>query len=414
MFGIIDCNNFFVSCERVFCPQLKGVPVVVLSNNDGCVIARSNEAKAMGIAMGTPFFKVKHLMQSGVLHVKSGNLTLYGDMSRRVMSIVRKRVPRIEVYSIDECFMDLDGIGNVEAFGRELSATVERCTGIPVSVGVAPTKTLAKLASRFAKKYAGYKGCCVIDNEEKRRKALELTDIGDVWGVGRRMQAALERCRVHTALDYSLRKPEWLRRMFSLPAVYTWRELNGHACIKLETPAAKQSVTSSRSFKTPITEFDSLAPIVADFAAHCAAKLRDEGSAARSVTVFIRTDAFRPDLPQYRNAATECLFVATSDLRELADAAERALRSIFRPGYGYKKAGVVLGHIENGSVQTDLFDTIDREKQARLLDTIDKIHHRLGAKALQLASQEPCTSVMNHQFRSPDYTTQLSDIIEVD
>lgn len=413
MFGIIDCNNFFVSCERVFCPRLKDVPVVVLSNNDGCVIARSNEAKAMGIAMGTPFFKVKHLMQSGALQVRSGNLALYGDMSRRVMSLVRKRVPRIEVYSIDECFMDLDGISHVEDFGRNLAATVERGTGIPVSVGIAPTKTLAKLASKFAKKYAGYKGCCMIDNEVKRRKALELTPIADVWGVGRRMQEVLKMYKIHTALDYSLRKPEWLRSMFSLPAVYTWRELNGHACIKLETPSAKQSITSSRSFKTPITDFDSLCPIVVDFAARCAAKLREEGSAARRVTVFIRTDAFRPDLPQYRNAATTRLVVATSDLRELAAAADKALRTIFRPGFGYKKAGVVLGEIENGSIQGDLFDTVDREKQGRLLEAIDKIHRRMGASALQLASQESVNSVMNHQFRSPCYTTRLSDIIEV-
>ena len=411
--GIIDCNNFFVSCERVFCPRLRGVPVVVLSNNDGCAIARSNEAKAMGIEMGTPFFRLRALVEAGRLHVRSGNLTLYGDMSRRVMSVVRRSVPRIEVYSIDECFMDLDGIPDVAAFGRELAARVEQWTGIPVSVGVASTKTLAKVASKFAKKYPGYHHCCVIDTEEKRERALRLMPVADVWGVGRRMRDSLHRMGVRTAYDYAALSPERVRRLFALPAVHTLLELRGHKCIPLELPAAKRSITSSRSFKTPIYDFETLRAVVVDFASMCAAKLRREGSAARCVTTYIRTDRFRPDLPQYAQAAAVQLDVASSDLRELSAAAAQALQAIFRTGYGYKKAAVMLTRIEHGSVQGSLFDTVDRRRQSRLLHAVDAIHRRLGPDALRVASQQSHASVMNHEHRSPNYTTSLADIIEV-
>ena len=413
MFGIIDCNNFFVSCERVFHPRLKGVPVVVLSNNDGCVVARSNEAKAMGIAMGTPFFKVRHLVESGQLHVRSGNLTLYGDMSRRVMSIVRRSVSRVEVYSIDECFMDMEGIQDAESFGRELSAKVERWTGIPVSVGVAPTKTLAKMASKFAKKYAGYHGCCVIDTEEKRVKALRLTDVQDVWGVGRKMHALLHQCGVTTAYQFTQWKVERVRRMFSLPAVHTWRELNGQSCIQMELPSTKQSITSSRSFKDPISDYEQLHAIVADFSAMCARKLRSEHSAAQMVSVFIRTDRFRPDLPQYSNVASVRLDVPTSDLRELAHAAHLALRSIYRTNFGFKKAGVMLSMISHEAVQGNLFDRVDRSKQARLLHAIDSIQQEMGSDLIRVASQDSVSKVMSHQFRSPNFTTQLDELMEV-
>lgn len=413
MVGVIDCNNFFVSCERVFSPQLAGVPVVVLSNNDGCVVSRSNEAKAMGIKMGAPFFKLHHLKEEGKLFVRSGNLTLYTDMSRRVMSMVRKRVPRVEVYSIDECFMDLNGIGDVAGFGRRLSAEVERWTGIPVSVGVAETKTLAKLASKFAKQYPGYHGCCVIDSEEKIQKALQLTEVGDVWGVGRRVGEMMRSMGVRTAYDFAQWEEERVRRIFTLPTLHVWYELHGHSCYHLETPTAKQSITSSRSFKTPVTDFEKLRALVADFSAHCARSLRREGSAARAVTVYIRTDRFRVDLPQYANCATVHLDVATSDVREIASAATQGLAKIFRPYFAYKKAGVTLTEISQDSVQGSLFDKVDRQKQERLLSAIDRIQQRMGEDALRVATQESVSEMMNHEFRSPNYTTELSQIIEV-
>lgn len=413
MFGIIDCNNFFVSCERVFNPRLRNVPVVVLSNNDGCVIARSEEAKKMGIGMGMPFFKVKKLLDSGDLYVRSGNHALYSDMSRRVMSVVRSSVPQIEVYSIDECFMTLDGISRVGEFGRGLSARVEQCTGIPVSVGVAPTKTLAKMASKFAKKYTGYKGCCVIDSEEKRLKALTLMPIGDVWGIGRKLRAALQDCEIRTAADFARCKEGWVRRLFALPAVHTWRELNGVSCIPLEAPSVRQSITSSRSFKTPIEDFEQLRSIIVDFAVRCAVKLRKERGVARSVTVYVATDRFRPDIRQYENSATVSLIVPSADGRELSNAAVAGLRKIFRKGYGIKKAGVLLTDIRHGAIQGDLFDSVDREKQSRLLRVVDAIRQHNGMDALRLASQQSCEKMMRHEFQSPCYTTRLSDIIEV-
>lgn len=413
MIGLVDCNNFFVSCERVFNPQLEGRPVVVLSNNDGCVVARSNEAKAMGIQMGEPYFKVRHWVERGELMVRSGNLTLYGDMSRRVMSVVRRQVPRMEVYSIDECFLDLEGVPDLAAFGRRLSGMVRQWTGIPVSVGIAPTKTLAKVASKFAKKYAGYQGCCLIDTEEKRVKALQLTAVGDVWGVGRRHLPLLQLRGVRTAYDLTLWGKERVRANLALPGVRTWRELRGCPAIPMEAPSARQSITTSRSFKAPIADYGQLRALVADFASSCADKLRADKSAARTVTTYIRTDRFRTDLPQYSNAASITLDVATSDLREIVSAATQCLRNIFREGLGYKKAGVLLSDLSHGSVQAHLFDSVDREKQKRLLEAIDRVRHRNGAGALKVASQESYKKALNSEFRSPDYTTSWDDLIEV-
>lgn len=413
MFGVIDCNNFFVSCERVFCPRLIGKPVVVLSNNDGCVVARSNEAKAMGIEMGVPYFKIQALVETGKLQVRSGNLTLYGDMSKRVMSIVRKRVPLIEIYSIDECFMDLSGIEHVEDFGRHLSALVERWTGIPVSVGIAPSKTLAKMASRFAKKYRGYQGCCVIDSEDKRIKALKLTAANNVWGIGRKMNAVLSECHVKTAYDFSLWSKEQVCRFFSLPALHTWKELNGHSCISLEPASPKKSIISSRSFKQSISDFESLHALIAEFCALCAGKLRREHSACQTITIFIRTDRFRTDLPQYANTGSLNFEVATSDIRELAAAAHRILQRIYRPHFAYKKAGVMLSNIVTGPVQGNLFDKVNRKKQVNLLEAIDSIHEKMGQGMLKVASQEPVSNVVRHQFQSRNFTTDLNSIIEV-
>lgn len=388
MFGIIDCNNFFVSCERVVHPELRDVPVVVLSNNDGCIVARSNEAKAMGIKMGTPFFRVRYMVDEGKLHACSGNLALYTELSHQVMAVVRESVPQIEVYSIDECFMDLNGITQVEEFGRQLSAKVEKLTGIPVSVGIAPTKTLAKLASKFAKKYAGYKGCCLIDNEAKRIKALSLTSIADVWGIGRRMRVTLQQWNVKTALDFSLWSEVRVSNMFPLPMIYTYRELKGEACYKLEQPQPRKSVMASSTFKHSISDFEALHAHIANFCASCARRLRKENSAAGAVTVFINTDPYRLDLPQYKNAVTVALRVATSDVRELTAVATQALRTIYREHYAFKRAGVELLHLQKGYIETDLFDPIDRKRQEKLLKAIDSIQNTMGKDAIRVATQE--------------------------
>lgn len=413
MIGIIDCNNFFVSCERVFQPKLKHRPVVVLSNNDGCVIARSNEAKALGIMMGTPYFKVRHLVSDGTLQVRSGNMALYGDMSRRVMSLVRRSVPRIEQYSIDECFMDLDNIDNLKTFGEDLAARVEKWTGIPVSIGIAPTKTLAKVGSKFAKKYRGYHHCCLIDDDTKRIKALKLTAIGDVWGIGRRHCEMLTASAVHNAFDFTLWSEAKVRGAMALPGVHTWRELRGEACIPLETPSSKKSMTSSRSFKSPITDYETMHAVIADFASMLADKLRKEHSTARTITVFLRTDRFNYDIQQYANAASLTLDVATSDLREIASAATKCLKPIWYDGVPIKKAGIYLTDIENHVTQQHLFDTVNRSLQQKLLTAIDSVRGQHGKELLRLASQTSIDTVMRHEFKSRHYTTNLDDIITV-
>lgn len=411
MIGLMDCNNFFVSCERVFAPALRHRPVVVLSNNDGCVVSRSNEAKAMGIKMGEPYFRLKHLADEGRLDVRSSNYVLYGDMSRRVMQIARRAAPRIEVYSIDECFLDLGGTPDPKAYGEALAARVQKCTGIPVSVGVASTKTLAKVASRFAKAYPGYRGCCVIGTEEKRRIALQRTPVGDVWGIGRRTLPRLAQMGLQTAWDLSSWSRQAVERQLQLPGLQTWNELNGTPAKPIETETARKSLTCSHSFKAPIDDYETLRGQVAGFAATCAEKLRREHSTARTVTAYVRTDRFRTDRPQYENAASLTLDVGTADPRELIAAATRCLKGIFRSGYGYKKAGVTLTDLSPAATQQHLFDNIDRRKQARLLKAFDSIRAQMGDNALHIATQDRTSETIRREHSSRRFTTCLDEII---
>ena len=301
MYALVDCNNFFVSCERAFQPELEGRPVVVLSNNDGCVVARSNESKAMGIKMGTPFFKVRYLVEQGRLVARSSNYTLYGDLSSRVMSILAEAAPRLEVYSIDEAYMDMDGVAadRVPGICSDLIKKIRRWTGIPVSIGIADTKTLAKVANHFAKKYKGYKGVCVIDSDDKIRKALALTPIAEVWGIGRRGAPRLEAAGVKTALDFIGRPVEWVRGMMGIGGIRTWGELQGRRMVEDERDEKRKSICTSRSFDMTLTDLDEITLRVSDFAGKCAEKLRDDGTAAYSVAVFLQTNRFRDDLPQY-------------------------------------------------------------------------------------------------------------------
>lgn len=413
MIGLVDCNNFYVSCERVFSPKLKGVPVVILSNNDGCVVARSNEAKAMGIEMGQPFFQLRHLVESGKLHFRSGNLTLYGDMSRRIMTVIASFVHQMEVYSIDECFFCLEGLGEPGLLGQQIVKAVAQRVGVPVSVGIAPTKTLAKIASRFAKNYPSYNGCCLIDSEMKREKALKLTKIGDVWGFGRRLRRKFELLGVQTAYDFSSWKESQVRQAFPLPVFQTWKELHAIPTIPLATPAARKSLNCSRTFKKAITDFEELHAAISDFCAIVARKLREEKSAAAVLSVYIQTDSYRIDLPQTQDAASYRFEEPTNDLRLLASAAHRALRAIFREHFAYKRAGISLSTISHKILEQSLFASHDRLKQQRLLSAIDAIHTKQGRDALKVASQENSYRTASQEFRSPNYTTQLSDIIQV-
>ena len=413
MIGVVDCNNFFVSCERVFAPKLIGRPAVVLSSNDGCVVARSNEAKAMGIAMGIPFFKVKGLVESGQLCALSSNYTLYGDMSRRVMSVIRRHVPEMEQYSIDECFIVLPEIEDYQAFGCRLSQIVEQWTGIPVSVGLAPTKTLAKLASRFAKKHKGYRGCCLIDTQEKRRKALELTNLRDVWGIGRKSAAKLEQMGLHTAWQFARSGQKQIRKLMGIAGEETWRELNGESVLGLTISTPRKSIQLTRSFNRPLLTTRELHTALADFCAQVAEKLRKENACARTVGIFFATDRFNPNVPFIQRTAIHSFDVATADPREFSAATRGLLEGIYTDGIPTKRAGVWVDGIEHAAIQRGLFDRVDRERQKRLLQTIDSVKLKMGRDSLRLASQEHVESIVSSELRSPSYSTKLSDILRV-
>lgn len=415
MIGLLDCNNFYASCERVFNPALNGHPVVVLSNNDGCVIARSNEAKALGIKMGTPFYQINNLVKSKKVAVFSTNFTLYGDMSGRVMNIIRKFTPEIEIYSIDEAFLALDGFTDLANYGQKIVGTTTKWTGIPVSLGIAPTKTLAKLGNRFAKKYPAYKNVCIIDSDEKRVKALKLMEIGDVWGVGRQNRKFLEGQGVKTAFDFTQKSRSWVRKYMTIVGERTWLELNGEPCIELEQVAPdKKQILTSRSFGAMVTEYVPLSESVATFASLCAEKLRRQKSCATSLMVFIHTNNFREDLPQYYQNCVIELPVPTNFTAEIVHYALEALKKIFKEGYQYKKAGVMICSIvPDEFIQTNLFDTLNREKYGRLTKSLDSINAKYP-KAVILGAQG-----IDHEWKmrqnnlSPCYSTRLKDAIRI-
>lgn len=412
-FGILDCNNFYASCERVFNPSLNGKPVIVLSNNDGCVIARSNEAKALGIKMGDPAFQLKELINRHNIAVFSSNLTLYGDMSSRVMSIVSQYAPQIEIYSVDECFIELGGIQNLQAVGVNIVNHVIRGTGIPVSLGIAETKTLAKIANKFAKKFPAYNRVCMIDTEEKRIRALQLTEIGDVWGIGRRHATRLEQQGIKTAYDFTLMPGSWIRKYMTVTGERTWKELRGISCIDMETaPPAKKQICTSRSFGKMLEDLASISEAVSEYAASCAKKLRKQKGYALSLMVFIHTNHFREDLPQYWRNTVIKLPVATNDTLEIVHHALEGLRKIYLQGYQYKKAGVIITEITS-EVQTTLFDPVDRVKRNKLMQTIDKINGDYSQK-VKLAVQGSGRDWKLKQERlSQRFTTNLNEIITI-
>lgn len=345
MYALIDCNSFFCSCEKAFHPGLHGKPVCVLSSNDGCIVALTPEAKAVGLRRGEPIFKCREIVEKHHVVLFSSNMMLYSAMSKRITSIIRQSVAKVENYSIDECFCDLRGYEKhyrLDDFMRGLAGRITLWTEVPVSVGVAPTKTLAKVGSKFAKQYPGYRGVCLIDSEAKRRKALELFDLADVWGVGRRTLRKLEALGVSTPLQFADKPEEWVRRHFTKPAVQTWMELNGRPCIDTSELLARQSICTSRSFGEMVTAQEHIRASVANFTASCANKLRAQHSVAAAVTVFLSSNPFREDLEQYADGTTVFCPVPTADTIELTEAALSALEGIFRPGIHYKRAGHVI------------------------------------------------------------------------
>lgn len=414
MYALIDCNNFFVSCERVFNPSLNNRPVIVLSNNDGCVIARSNEAKALGIGMGVPYFKVKHIVKTHDIAVYSTNFTLYGDMSDRVMSVLYGLVPDMEKYSVDEAFLNLSGINDPENYCRHIVRSTTKSTGIPVSLGVAPTKTLAKTANHFAKKYKGYRQICMIDSEEKRIKALQLTPIGDVWGIGRNHRQTLESYGIRTAYDFTQRNRLWVRKTMSVIGERTWAELQGIPCIgRDDTDTDKQQICTSRSFGQPITEYHNLLEAVASLASLCVAKLRKQRSVSKGICVFVQTNRFKNDI--YTPSKTMPLSFYTSNMAEIIGYCRRALDEIYLSGCEYKRAGVVLTDIAPKEfVQGDLFDPVDRFKQERLSGALDKIARKNGRDIIKVAVQgDGYKPNIKQEHLSRRFTTNLNDIIEI-
>ena len=382
----MDCNNFYASCERVFNPALNGKPIVVLSNNDGCVIARSNEAKALGIKMGVPAYQIKDDIQKYGISVFSSNYTLYGDMSGRVMSILAEQVPEMEVYSIDEAFLNLEGIRDIQSLGTDIINKVIRGTGIPVSI---------------------------IDTEEKRIKALQLTEIGDIWGIGHRQVAKLEKQGVKTAYDFTELPESWVRKNMTVVGERTWKELQGISCIDMETtPPAKKQICTSRSFGKMVEDIDTMSEAIATHASTCAKKLRQQKSYAMSLMAFIHTNNFRKDSPQYWRNTVIHLPIPTNDTLEIVHYALAGLKTIFMQGYQYKKTGVIITEITD-STQLGLFDSVDREKRERLQQTIDKIngkHSRLVKLAIQGTGRN---WKLKQKQLSGHYTTDINQIISI-
>ena len=430
MYGIIDCDNCYVSCERVFRPDLKDKPIVVLSNNDGCVVARSNEAKKMGIKAGTPYYQLKELFPNNKVVIFSSNYELYGELTARVVGIIRKEAPAYFRYSIDECFVYFESDTNIDLkkWGEELHKKIRKYVGIPVSIGIAPNKTLAKVASNFAKKHQGYRHCCVIDNEEKRKKALKLFPIDDVWGIGRRYTARLQAMGVNTAYDFAVHHRDWVRTAFrNIVIERTWRELNGEDCVPNEEIVSKKSICTSRSFNGMVSDFDTLQTHVSNYAARCAEKLRKQRTVASVVLAFIQTNAFREDLEQYNNFLDQRLLTPTNSTSVIAKTATEILRKIYRQGFQYKKAGViVMGISPNSPIQQDLFDfnAEQFEKMKQLDAVVDRINKLNGSETIVLGSQQYTqkdgkgkanvfANAIKHDFRSPNPTTRWSEIIKL-
>lgn len=416
MFGLVDCNNFYASCERVFNPYWNNRPVIVLSNNDGCVIARSNEAKKLGIEMGVPAYQVKTEIKQHGIGVFSSNYCLYGDMSNRVMSTLSSFVENMEVYSIDESFLDFSGFErfDLKEYGEKIVKATTKGTGIPVSLGIAPTKTLSKVANKFAKKFPAYKGTCIIDSEEKRIKALQLTEISDVWGIGRRRARLLSKYNVKTAFDFTQLPVGWVRQRMTVTGEQLWKELNGISCIDMEfAPPAKKTICTSRAFGQTITDLEELKESVSTYAAICAEKLRKQKSCALSLMVFIHTNNFREDLPQYLQNSVIEFPVATNSTIEIVKYALIALKRIYKKGYQFKKAGVTITEIiPDTAIQTNIFDNVDREKHARLMSVVDQLNDGFKKNNLRLAVQEGSRRWRLKQEKlSPCYTTRISDVL---
>ena len=388
MFALIDCNNFYVSCERVFNPNLNKKPVVVLSNNDGCAISRSNEAKALGIPMGAPAFKYEELFKKNNVKVFSSNFPLYGDMSSRVMSILSKFTPNIEIYSIDEAFLKFEGFENydLESYCQEIKDMVLKWTGIPISIGIAPTKALAKVANRIAKKFPERtNGVYLIDSSNKKENALKWLKIEDVWGIGFKHGKRLRNIKINTAYDFTNLEDNWVRKNMSVVGVRLKKELEGKSVLDLEeVRSPKKAIATTRSFEGTITDYEKIKERISTFAICCAEKLRSQNSNCNSIYVFVRSNKFQKNKPQYRNGILMTIPFSTNSNMIISKYAVEGLRKIFRKGINYKKAGtIVMGLDSSKNHQLNLFEN-ENPKHKYLMKTIDFIQKKKGKVKLNL------------------------------
>ncbi len=415
MYAIVDANNFYASCERLFNPSLINTPIVVLSNNDGCVIARSNEAKALGIKMGEPYFQIKNLIKKNAIKVFSSNYAFYGDMSNRIMTVLESSWPDTEVYSIDEAFLRLYSLPKSQhtAFCEQLQRKVQKYTGIPVSIGIGQSKTLAKLANHIAKK-------CLktpVFNITNQLQWLKQIEINEVWGIGHKLNGKLNRLGIKTAHDLSAVDARTFKRKFNVVLERTILELRGTSCIGLEQVQPKKEIVSSKSFGQLQTDYQPIAQALSSYAARAVEKMRKQNSFASTITVFLRTNPFRKDLPYYSKSTGFQLINPTDDVRAITKYAKLCLKQIYRQGFHYKKVGIMLGDLmDNTEQQFNLFDgQSDSEKQQteKLMQVLTDINHKFGRHAIHLAAEgvnkyQPWK--MKSVFKSPHYTTNWRDL----
>lgn len=419
VFALVDCNNFYASCEKLFRPDLKDTPVVVLSNNDGCVVARSREAKLLGIKMGVPVFQIKAEMQRHGILAFSSNYALYANLSSRVMRTLEEMAPRVEVYSIDEAFLDLTGIESAISlveFGQQVRERIGHWIGITVCVGIAPTKTLAKLANHAAKKYPATQGVVDLTNPDRQRRLLALVPVDDVWGVGKRLSKRLNALGITTALDLANASPRAIRDQFSVVLERTVRELNGESCIELEEiPPTKKQIVCSRSFGVKVTQFELLREAVCEYATRATEKLRKEQQQAKVLTVFIRTSPFKDNEPQYSNSASGELRIPSCDTRDFIELANHLLKRIWKDGFRYAKAGVMLSDFyDPGMFQPGLFDDIStRSNSQQLMSVLDTINQSGAGKVFFAGQGTKKDWSMKREHLSPAYTTRWDQLPRV-
>ena len=413
--ALIDCNNFYASCERIFNPRLIGKPIVVLSNNDGCIITRSAEAKELGIKMGEPYFKAKKIIDKNNVRVFSSNYSLYGDISQRVMETLARFASDVEIYSIDEAFLGLNGFENYELskYCKYIRRTIKQWVGIPVSIGVSTTKTLSKIANNLAKKNKEYDGVCILKSWFDINEALKLTPIEDVWGIGRRLSVFLKKYKINTAYDFTQLDKGWIRKNMGVVGEKTFLELCGVSCIELELiPSDKKSCCVSRSFSKPVEKIDDLEESVSSYGTRVAEKIREEGLVAESMSIFVLTNYFNRKEKQYSNSIKLQLPYPTNNSIKIVKRALEGIRKIYREGYRYKKAGVILYGLTKAKQTRGLLD-YDRENSDSIMNTLDRINERYGSSTIRLASEGVDKSWrMRRESVSPCYTTRFDDLVE--